>query len=537
MFALARKFAGISHVHIKWTLLLLIGLIATVQLLHDPNASNNYASYDQMLKQRLWTPPLDPKIVVVDIDEASLSKLNAEFGRWPWPRETLASALEWLESKGTNAVVFDILFSDLDATHPNSDQAFADAVSQSKNSFFPILRLNPINDGISQIRADQLTGFAQTLNDKAPVPTLAVIPPVFDAVVKTQRMGYHNIYPDKDGINRHYDLWQDTDQWRLLSLPARMGQSFGWNLGEDARVLINFNSATNNYVTVPFHEIWQLSQSRAGRNPDPRFDGAIVLIGSTASSLFDVKATPMTPIHPGVYVLANTIDNLKNTNFLHELPFQIKLFTVWFCLLLMGLASTRMKTQVLRWSVLVIPTLLLGVSFMSLHIGHWFIDLSGSASHALLFFSVMNVYQNWRLNHFADCAGMVKSLTDKNSTPLFKSFVVTSYAPENLKPQRLITHAAACGSSVGVVQAGWYGELVGEQSGPSCVLLINESQAKLTNSMQKLINDESAFAAQCYQSPISEIQLTSEFLDSKESQQQLWNAVAKALTQWENYQK
>jgi adenylate cyclase len=176
MFALARKFACISHVHIKWTLLLLIGLIATVQLLHDPSASNNYASYDQMLKQRLWTPPLDPKIVVVDIDEASLSKLNAEFGRWPWPRETLAGALEWLESKGTNAVVFDILFSDLDATHPSSDQAFADAVSQSKNSFFPILRLNPINDGISQIRADQLTGFAQALNDKAPVPTLAVIP-------------------------------------------------------------------------------------------------------------------------------------------------------------------------------------------------------------------------------------------------------------------------------------------------------------------------------------------------------------------------
>jgi hypothetical protein len=203
----------------------------------------------------------------------------------------------------------------------------------------------------------------------------------------------------------------------------------------------------------------------------------------------------------------------------------------------MGLASTRMKTQVLRWSVLAIPTLLLGVSFMSLHIGHWFIDLSGSASHALLFFSVMNVYQNWRLNHFADCAGMVKSVTEKNSIPLFKSFVVTSYAPENLKPQRLITHAAACGSSVGVVQAGWYGELVGEQSGPSCVLLINESQEKLTNSMQKLINDESAFAAHCYQSPISEIQLTSEFLDSKESQQQLWNAVAKALTQWENYQK
>ena len=535
MFKLTRQIASMSHIHIKWILLLLIGLVASVQMLQDPLANVNYASYDQMLKKRLWTQAPDSKILIVDIDEASLSQLNAEFGRWPWPRETLAGAMEWLESKGTQAVVFDILFSDLDATHPHSDQAFAEAVSQSRGSFFPILRLNPANDAISQIRADQLQGFVQALGQEPP-PTLALVPPVFDAVVKTGRMGYHNIYPDRDGINRHYDLWQDKDGWRMWSLPARLANSFDWDKGEKQRVLINFNASPDAYQTVPFHEIWRLSQSRAGMAADPRFEGAIVLIGSTASSLFDVKATPISTIHPGVHVLANAIDNVKHGRFLHEPPHSVKFITVWVCLLLMGLASSRMKAQVLRWSVLLIPGVLLAVSFVSLHVGDWFIDLSGPASHALLFFTAMSVYQNWRLNHFAQAQPMVELQRSEGQGPLFKACVVMAYAAENVKPQRLITHAAASGAQVAVVQSGWYGEVIGDQSGPACVLLVGHSAEALSQSIQKLLAAEAAFVTR---SDVSSIDMFSDhalFATAQESNQVLWHALAKALAKWENHQ-
>lgn len=533
MFRITRQLASISHVYVKWVLLLLIGLAASVQLLHDPLATANYASYDQMLKKRLWTPAVDPKIIIVDIDEASLSQLNREFGRWPWPRETLAAALEWLESKGTQAVVFDILFSDLDATHPQSDQVFADTVAQSRQSFFPILRLNPDNDGISQIRADQLPGFAQALGQD-PAPTLALVPPVFESVIQTQRLGYHNIYPDRDGINRHYDLWQDKDGWRLWSLPARLANSFGWQQGEKSRVLINFNHTPNAYQTVPFHDIWRLSQSREGLAADARFEGAIVLIGSTASSLFDVKATPISSIHPGVHVLANAIDNVKHGNFIQELPHDFKFVTVWTCLLLMGLASSRMKTQVLRWSVLVIPTLLLGISYLSLHISHWFVDLTGSASHALLFFSVMSVYQNWRLNHFAEVRSLLQSLLADVEPPLYHAYVVSSYVTTNIRPQRLITHAATSGSHVAVVQAGWYGEFIGDQSGPACVLLVNHNRDALAQSIQQLLDKEAPFFQRHVVSDITPMDVYLNASASDDSQL-LWQAVAKALRKWENH--
>ncbi len=535
MFRLTRKLASVSYTYVRWVLLLLIGLIASLQLWHDPLASNNPTSYDQMVKNRLWTPATDSKIIIVDIDEASLSQLNAEFGRWPWPRETLAAALEWLESKGTQAVVFDILFSDLDATHPNSDQAFAQAVAQSRSSYFPILRLNPDNDGLSQIRADQLQGFVTALGN-APPPTLAVVPPVFESIIQTGRLGYHNIYPDKDGINRHYDLWQDKDGWRMWSLPARIAHSFDWDKGEKTHVLINFNPALGAYQTVPFHEIWRLSQSRAGMATDPRFDGAIVLIGSTASSLFDVKATPISPIHPGVDVLANVIDNLKNQHFVYELPLSVKFITIWLCLGLMGLASIHMKTQILRWSVLLIPSVLLGVSFLSLHIGRWFIDLSGSASHALLFFTVMSVYNNWRLSHFANVYPMVTAQKTENA-PLYKAAVVTHYEADQVNPQRLITHAAATGAHVAVVHAGFYGEVIGDKSGASCVLLVHPNEAALHRAMKHLVAAESPIAMHSHVSEISSIAHNTEFTSSDDSAQIMWRYIANALIQWENHQK
>ncbi len=53
--------------------------------------------------------PVDPRIVIVDIDEASLG----EFGRWPWPREVLARLITRLTREAGAAVVgVDIVFAE-----------------------------------------------------------------------------------------------------------------------------------------------------------------------------------------------------------------------------------------------------------------------------------------------------------------------------------------------------------------------------------------------------------------------------------------
>lgn len=134
-----------KHSVIRWLLILVLGMSASVQIMMSGGTNMDRKAYDQMVKQRLFSPAADPKIVIVDIDEASLDQLKGEFGRWPWPRETLAAALDWLTQQGAQAVVFDILFADADTINPGSDAAFVASVTQSRNSYFPILRLNPDN--------------------------------------------------------------------------------------------------------------------------------------------------------------------------------------------------------------------------------------------------------------------------------------------------------------------------------------------------------------------------------------------------------
>ncbi|MFM8575971.1 MAG: CHASE2 domain-containing protein, partial [Limnohabitans sp.] len=304
---------------VRWSLIGGLGFWSAVHILWLPEGpAFDRNSYDQMVKRRLLTPSPDSKMVIVDIDERSLDELKQEFGRWPWPRETLASVLEWVNRQGAQAVVFDILFADADMLNPASDAAFVQTVQASDNTYFPVLRLNPENDHLSEILAHQLPGFTSQAKTEAlsSSPRLAVVPPVFEALIQSRRLGYHNISADDDGVNRFYQLWEEKDGWRLWSLPARLAMDLKWPLPEQPKVLIQYTQHKDAFKSVSFSEIWKLSQTSAGQKPYPMFKDAVVVIGATATSLFDVKVTPLATTHPGVMILANVIDNLKNQRFL-----------------------------------------------------------------------------------------------------------------------------------------------------------------------------------------------------------------------------
>src|SRR5690349_11205199 len=98
-------------------------------------------SYDFVIKNRLIKPKPASDIVIVDIDEASLSALAKEYGRWPWPRQVLGEFVQQLEEQKPKAIVFDILFSDPDVYNADSDAYFNDAIAETNNTFFPMLRL------------------------------------------------------------------------------------------------------------------------------------------------------------------------------------------------------------------------------------------------------------------------------------------------------------------------------------------------------------------------------------------------------------
>ncbi|HHJ81350.1 MAG TPA: CHASE2 domain-containing protein, partial [Candidatus Tenderia electrophaga] len=85
--------------------------------------------------QQLWSRPAPDDIVIIAVDEYSLTEL----GRWPWSRRIHAELLNKLSEIETQAVVFDIIFAEPDSHDPNGDQLLADAISNNGRVILPVL--------------------------------------------------------------------------------------------------------------------------------------------------------------------------------------------------------------------------------------------------------------------------------------------------------------------------------------------------------------------------------------------------------------
>ncbi|HCI12711.1 MAG TPA: molecular chaperone TorD, partial [Gallionellaceae bacterium] len=134
------------------------------------------AAFDTMVRYRLVVPKPDPDIVIVDINEASLAAMARDYGRWPWPRQVLGEFVEQIEKQQPKAVVFDILFSDADVYNPDSDAYFNDAIAATNNTFFPMLRLDPSSDSLSQIKPAMIPGVTPLSGAQADATVAVVLP-------------------------------------------------------------------------------------------------------------------------------------------------------------------------------------------------------------------------------------------------------------------------------------------------------------------------------------------------------------------------
>lgn len=257
----------------------------------------DYLVYDRFLAAR--SLPVSPDIVLVEIDNASVAAL----GRWPWPREVHARLMDQLAQAGAAAVVYDVLF-----TEPSPDDArFAQAL-RGRPAFLPIL-LTPADD----------TGHRDAVRPVAPLAQAAA------------GLGHINLEVDSDGIVRSVALFEGDAQqrwpqlmvpvWRAVrggavtlahGTPAAAQRDDVLNAGapsSELRFLIPFGANSLSYNKISFADVL------AGRVPPEQLRGRVVIVGVTASGLFDRFATPLSgtlgPL-PGADIHAVVLDALLN---------------------------------------------------------------------------------------------------------------------------------------------------------------------------------------------------------------------------------
>ncbi len=353
-----------------------------------------FRTFDLIMKNRLVVQPADPSIVIVDIDEGSLAAMAEEYGRWPWPRQVFAEFLEMLEDQKPKAVVFDILYSDPDVFNPDSDAYFNDVIGATDNTYFPMLRLVPENDELSQVTPSMLPGMGKIEGVTQQEKGIALVLPHFPSIIASGRIGTNNVYPERDGIVRQYAIVRNHHGWSIPSLPAKLGEALGWQLPTTQDVFLNWRGKFGAFESVRFSDVFEDFLRRERTRAPEEFTDKIVIIGSTAPNLFDTKPTPVAKTHPGVEILATAIDNLKHGDWITRAT-NPWVFSA-LALALIWLTALAFLTGVKRNAIDKVfagsQIGLMAVTFASLNLTTLYVDLTIPITGGLIYFSLARVY-------------------------------------------------------------------------------------------------------------------------------------------------
>ncbi len=336
----------------------LVFLCHAIGLIQIPliNTLDNYI-YDARLRMTM-PRGVDQRVVILDIDEKSL----AEVGRWPWSRNKLAKLTNRLfDDYNIRILGFDVVFTEPDESSGLSSlNAMANGPLKSDPAFHSALQSIRSKLDYDQQFASSLTNRAIVLgyafnneakNGALPPPTLPAGTFAGKDVRIDRYKGYSGNLPellatsamaghfapsiDTDGIFRRVPMLVEYDGQYFESLSLAMVRTLldkpqitpGYPAGkgydrlewldlhtqrgtmripvnEEATALIPFRGPQRSFpyysATDALHKRLSLEQLK----------GRIVLLGTTAPGLMDLRATPVDAVYPGVEIHANLVAGL-----------------------------------------------------------------------------------------------------------------------------------------------------------------------------------------------------------------------------------
>jgi adenylate cyclase len=281
-------------------------------------------------------------VTIVDIDDKSLEKI----GQWPWPRTRIADLVTELTRLGAVVIAFDAVFSEPDRLNPAD---VADTLRNLDEDTRAKLRALPSNDEVfaEAIRKSRVvlgeSGAAEelaALDKTLPVTGLAMLGEEpqrfmfqFPGLLRNTKVlehaaagrGLFTIKPERDGIVRRVPMIMLAQGQTMPSLSFEILRVAA---GSDT---ILIKSEKEGIKSLGFKR-FQLPTDRNGQlwvhyaRQDPSLyvpvtnvlektvapemiAGKLVLIGTSAVGLNDIKTTPVSQHMPGVEIHAQILES------------------------------------------------------------------------------------------------------------------------------------------------------------------------------------------------------------------------------------
>jgi adenylate cyclase len=302
-------------------------------------------------------PPSDQPVVIVDVDEQSL----AEFGQWPWPRTRLADLVDTIAGAGATAIAFDFVLAEADRTSPLEMSRVLVQLDDEVRSKLEALDSNDEVLGRALARTKVVVAQSGITRKMAPVaapgeaataaeaqvgilgpdprPFLVSFPDLLQNVPEIERAasarGLFSMRADADGVVRRVPAIMTAGGRLKAALAVELLRVAG---GSDALLLRTSDNGIDSLsfgdVTIPTDANGRVWLRYNGHDPE-RFvsardvleergealqalAGKLVLIGTSAVGLLDIKTTPVDAAMPGVEVHAQLVENLLSGALLHR---------------------------------------------------------------------------------------------------------------------------------------------------------------------------------------------------------------------------
>ena len=293
-------------------------------------------------------------VTIVDIDEKSLAKL----GQWPWPRTRIADLIANLTKLGAVVIAFDVIFSEPDRLNPDAaadtfrnldedaktklralpsnDQLFADAMRQSR----VVLGESGLPEVVSELdKTIPVTGMAMLGGD--PQRFMFNFPGLLrNTHVLESAAGGHGlltINPERDGIVRRVPMIMLAQGEAMPSLSFEMLRlATGTDTIFVKSDVVGIKSVAVKGFEVPTDRNGQLWVHFArydpslyvsavdvleGRVASEKIARKLVLIGTSAVGLNDIKTTPVSAAMPGVEIHAQVLEAALTKSLLAQPPY------------------------------------------------------------------------------------------------------------------------------------------------------------------------------------------------------------------------
>ena len=341
-----------------------------------------YRTWDQRLKLVASSQHHDPKIVIVSIDQSSLNNQSVNGNLWPWSRDMYEPVVRYMQEVGARGVAFDVLFTEHQDSRVETDQQFAELLTQSVPIVIAVAAVAEHAVGNTEFEKPEdlaiFRGRQSKFNSSRSIEqrylagsfvprfTMATLPytellekaPVFGSVIGTV---------DSDGIYRHIRPGAEIAQSFVLSLPFALFEvaapqqlreqlNLERYFDDQQRLAVRFSGGRQTYTTISFDQIIQafLQHQEGKETPelDQLFRDAYVFVGMDAPGLLDLRPTPLAEQFPGVEFHANVLDNLLHNKFVWKLPLWITLLLSAFGILVVS-ASCILVSQ-LRYQLLLL---------------------------------------------------------------------------------------------------------------------------------------------------------------------------------------